>query len=49
VIALVLLTRRHETMGPMVNGRALTLLSFAAAATIVTLNATLLASALHLH
>ncbi|HMF28058.1 MAG TPA: Nramp family divalent metal transporter [Candidatus Cybelea sp.] len=47
VIALVLLTRRHETMGPMVNGRWLTVLSFAATAAILALNAILLWTAVH--
>jgi len=42
VIALVLLTRHRETMGPMANGRWLTLLSFTAAAAILALNAMLL-------
>ncbi|HEY1867630.1 MAG TPA: Nramp family divalent metal transporter [Candidatus Cybelea sp.] len=49
VIALVLLTRRKDTMGPMANGRWLTLLSFAAAATILTLNAILLWTSMHPH
>ncbi|HLX25449.1 MAG TPA: Nramp family divalent metal transporter [Candidatus Cybelea sp.] len=47
VIALVLLTRRRDTMGPMANGRWLTLLSFAAAATIIALNAVLLWTSTH--
>ena len=47
VIALVLLTRREETMGPMVNGRWLTLLSFGAAAAILVLNGILLWTTVH--
>jgi manganese transport protein len=47
VIALVLLTRRQETMGPMANGRWLTLLSFTATGAIVVLNAILLWTSIH--
>lgn len=42
VIALVFLTAREQTMGPMVNRRWVTALAFAAGAAILTLNAILI-------
>jgi manganese transport protein len=47
LIALVTLTRRPETMGPMANARWLTGLSFAATAAILSLNGMLLWTAAH--
>ncbi|MGA8100263.1 MAG: hypothetical protein WB810_16525, partial [Candidatus Cybelea sp.] len=42
VIALVLLTAREKTMGPLVNRRWVTLLAITAAIAIVALNAILI-------
>ena len=47
VIALLYLTARPATMGPMVNARWLTLLAVAATLVIVTLNAVLIWTAFH--
>jgi manganese transport protein len=46
VIALVFLTSREKIMGPMVNGRAVTLLAIAAAIAILVLNAILILTSL---
>jgi manganese transport protein len=47
VIALVLLTAREQTMGPMVNRRWVTALAVAAGAAILTLNAILIWTTFH--
>jgi manganese transport protein len=47
VIALVWLTAREKTMGPMVNGRLVTMLAIAAAALILSLNAILIWTTFH--
>jgi manganese transport protein len=47
VIALVALTAREKTMGPMVNGRLTTILAIAAAIAILALNAILIYATIH--
>lgn len=47
IVALVWLTSRRETMGTLVNGRAVTLMAVAAAVAILTLNGILIWTSLH--
>ncbi|MBV8198435.1 MAG: Nramp family divalent metal transporter [Candidatus Eremiobacteraeota bacterium] len=47
IVALVWLTSRRDTMGTLVNGRAVTLLAIVAAAAILTLNAVLIWTSFH--
>ena len=47
IVALVWLTSRRETMGALVNGRAVTLMAMAAAVAILTLNGILIWTLLH--